>query len=124
MAPARDSVPFSSGPFKGRFLCGDCWTLELERRPGDLADRESVAYVADEARRIRQRRRETQGSAPLHSGASARAFLTPKGTVIIDVDRAPGLGPDEYDAARLAELVRALRAVAGGAPDLAASWRD
>lgn len=100
---APGAMPFSSGPYKGGFLCPDCWTLYWDEHPELLGDAKSRAGVAEEARRIRLKR-AGEGSKLLFEQDGNRAFLTPRGTVIIDLKRMPFGGADEFDEARLKAL--------------------
>lgn len=55
-SPAGD--PFSTGGYKGRYWCSDCWTLWYDEHPEHLADDESRQYIAKEAERIRSDRQK------------------------------------------------------------------
>lgn len=103
------SLPFSSGPYKGGFLCPDCWTLFWDEHPELLGDAKSRAVVAEEARRIRLKR-AGDGSELIVEDTGNRAFYTRRGTVVIDLKRLPFGGADEYDAQRIATMRRLLEA--------------
>lgn len=104
------TTPFSTGQYKGGFFCRECWTLYWDEHPELLGDAKSRAMVAEEARRIRLKR-AGDGSKLLFEGDGNRAFLTPRGTVIIDLKRLPFGGPDEFDEDRLKALGTLLEAV-------------
>lgn len=99
--------PFSSGGWRGRYLCADCWTLWWDEHPEDLADGASREYVSGQARHIRLRR----GSELLFEENESRVFLTERGTLLFALKAQDGCAPDEFDPARFDLLLRALRAV-------------
>lgn len=99
--------PFSRGPYVGRYWCGDCWTLYWDEHPEHLADEESRVYVREDARRIRLKR----GSELLYEEGENRVYRTAKGTVVFDFRTSKELALNEYDPARLAVLVKALKAI-------------
>ncbi len=55
--------------------------------------------------------RRAGGSSTLYQDGVNKAYLTPRGTVLIDLARLPFGGPDEYDPARFQALVRLFKAV-------------
>jgi hypothetical protein len=99
--------PFSSGPFIGRYWCGDCWTLYWDDHPDHLADEESRTYVREDAKRIRVRR----GSKVLYEEGESRVYRTSKGTYVFDLRTGKDLAQNEVDAAGLEILIRALKVV-------------
>lgn len=99
--------PFSQGPNVGRYLCADCWTLYWNEHPEHLADEETRRYVADEARRITLRRQ----AAVLFEEEGGRAYRTTRGTVVFEIKCPDGMAPNEFDAARLEVLAKAVEAV-------------
>lgn len=103
------TAPFRTGQFKGGFLCRDCWVLYWDDHPEMLADVKSRQWVLAEARSIRLRRAGA-GSELLFEEDGNRAYLTPRGTVLIDLKRLPFGGPDEYDANRFGVLLRMSKA--------------
>lgn len=102
--------PFSSGPYRGRYLCPDCWTLVYADHPEHLADAASVAYCKREADRIRTERAAKLGEILYQEGGS-RAVLTQRGTLLLHLEGPPGYLPTEFDADRFALLLRALKEV-------------
>jgi len=103
------TVPFQTGPFKGGFLCKECWVLYWDEHPEILADAASRQWVKLEARAIRVKRAGA-GSELLFEEDGNRAYLTDRGTVLIDLKRLPFGGPDEYDAARFQMLLKMAKA--------------
>ncbi len=103
------SVPFKGGPHQGGFLCRDCWILEWAENPDIAADAPTRQWFSDEERRIRMRR--AGGSSTLYQDGVNKAYLTPRGTVLIDLARLPFGGADEYNPARFKALVRLFKAV-------------
>lgn len=102
--------PFSSGPYRGRYLCPDCWTIVYADHPEQLADAESVAYCKREAERIKTERAAKLGETLYQEGQS-RAVLTARGTLLLHLEVAPGHLTTEFDPDRFALLLRALREV-------------
>lgn len=102
--------PFSSGPYRGRFLCSDCWTIVYAEHPEQLADSESVAYCKREADRIRSERAAKSGELLYQEGGS-KAVLTSRGTLLLHIEPAPGHLTTEFDCDRFAILLRALQSV-------------
>ena len=103
------TVPFQTGPFKGGFLCKECWVLYWDEHPEILADAASRQWVKLEARAIRVKRAGAV-SELLFEEDGNRAYLTDRGTVLIDLKRLPFGGPDEYDAARFQILLKMAKA--------------
>lgn len=101
--PAGD--PFSKGPYVGRYWCADCWTLYWDEHPEHLADEESRNYTHQEAKQIKLKR----GSKLIFEEGENRAFKTSKGTIVFDFRTSKELALNEYDPARLALLLRALK---------------
>jgi hypothetical protein len=108
------SVPFTSGPHQGGFLCRDCWILEWEGNPDVAADSPTRKWFAEEAQRIRVRR--AGGAEILYNDGHHKAYLTPRGTILIDVARLPFGGPDEYDPDRFKTLMQVFKAVGEKVP--------
>jgi hypothetical protein len=107
---APDAMPFKEGKYKGGFLCEDCWVLYWEDNPDDVADANTRKWVEQRAREIRLKR-AGDGAQLLHDEEGTRAYLTARGTVILDLRRSFG-GPDEFDPERFKSLIRAFRSVA------------
>jgi len=103
------TVPFQTGPYKGGFLCGECWVLYWDEHPEILADAASRQWVKAQARAILIKRAGA-GSELLFEEDGNRAYLTDRGTVLIDLKRMPFGGPDEYDAARFQMLLKMAKA--------------
>jgi hypothetical protein len=103
------TVPFRVGPFKGGFLCRECWILYWDDRPELLADVKSRQWVSGQAREIRLKR-VGDGSELLFEDGESRAFLTDRGTVLVDLKRLPFGGPDEYDGERFKILLKMAKA--------------
>lgn len=100
--------PFKSGQYKGRFWCGDCWTLYWDTHQEELADQASRDYVVQESDAIRLKK----DSEMLYSDDDgSRVFLTDRGTVVLSLALSPGCAPTEFDAARFQILIRALQAL-------------
>lgn len=100
--------PFSQGPNVGCYLCRDCWTLYWDEHPKSLADDDSRRYVAEEAKRIRLRRQ----AAVLFQDGQSTVYLSSRGTVVFDIKSTADLAPNEYDAGKLALLVKAVNEIA------------
>jgi hypothetical protein len=103
--PASD--PFSTGSYAGRYWCADCWTLYWHEHPEHLADSPSRLYVAKEAQRIRCAR----GWELLFEEGDNKAFLTERGTLMIQLSPVEGFGVGEYHPDQFRVLVRALREI-------------
>lgn len=103
------TVPFQTGPYKGGFLCRECWVLYWDEHPEILADAGSRQWVKVEARAIRVKRAGA-GSELLFEEDGNRAYLTERGTVLIDLKRLPFGGQDEYDGARFQMLLKMAKA--------------
>lgn len=108
------SIPFTSGPHQGGFLCRECWILEWDGNPDVAADGPTRRWFAEEAQRIRVRR--AGGAELLYNDTHHKAYLTPRGTVLIDVARLPFGGPDEYDPDRFQSLMRVFKVVGEKVP--------
>ena len=103
------TVPFQAGPYKGGFLCKECWIIYWDEHPEILAAAASRQWVKSEARAIRVKRAGA-GSELLFEEDGSRAYLTERGTVLVDLKRLPFGGPDEYDPARFATLLKIAQA--------------
>lgn len=103
------AVPFQAGMYKGGFLCSECWILYWDEHPEMVADEASRQWVKIAARSIRVKRAGA-GSELLFEEDGNRAYLTERGTVLIDLKRMPFGGPDEYDAARFQMLLKMAKA--------------
>lgn len=103
------TVPFQTGPYKGGFLCTECWVLYWDEHPEILADAASRQWVKAQARAILIKRAGA-GSELLFEEDGNRAYLTDRGTVLIDLKRMPFGGPDEYDASRFQMLLKMAKA--------------
>lgn len=116
--------PFSSGPWRGRYLCADCWTIYWAAHPEDLADQETYEYVTEQSREI-QRKRESktyfEGAEVLYEDGKNRVLLSRRGTLVFDIGSAVETGPNEYDPERFQSLLKALKAVNGKVPGYEAS---
>lgn len=111
--------PFSSGPWRGRYLCADCWTLYWADHPEDLADQETYEYVTEQAREIRRKRESKiffEGAEVLYEDGQNRVFLSKRGTLLFDIRSTVEMGPQEYDPERFQSLVKAIKAVSGKVP--------
>lgn len=104
------AIPFKGGPHRGGFFCRDCWILEWADNSDIASDETTRQWMAEESRRIRMRR--AGGSDVLYSDGTNKAYLTPRGTVLIDLKRLPFGGADEYDPDRCKALLDMFRAVA------------
>jgi hypothetical protein len=102
--------PFSSGPYRGRYLCSDCWTIVYAEHPEMLADPESVSFCKREAERIKTERAAKAGEVLYEEGPS-RAVLTARGTLLLHLEVTPGHLGAEFDPDRYALLLRALKQV-------------
>lgn len=103
------TVPFQTGQYKGGFFCRECWILYWDEHPEILADAASRQWVKSEARAIRVRR-VGEGSELLFEEGGNRAYLTGRGTVLVDLQRLPFGGPDEYDGDRFKILLKMAKA--------------
>jgi hypothetical protein len=99
------TVPFQAGPYKGGFFCRECWVLYWDEHPELMADAASRQWAKMEARAIRVKRAGA-GSELLFEEDGNRAYLTDRGTVLIDLKRLPFGGPDEYDGDRFRMLLK------------------
>lgn len=106
--PAGD--PFSGGPWRGRYLCADCWTLYYSEHPEHLADQPTVEFVRKEAEEIRLKRATKDAEIVFEEGKS-RAYLTSNGTVAFQIERHEGLAVLEFDVNRFRLLVLAIRSI-------------
>lgn len=104
------STPFNAGPYKGGFLCQECMVLDWADRPEIAADAATRQWIESEARRIRLKR-AGEGSKLLYDDGHNRAYLTRRGTVMVDLERVPFGGPDEFDPNRFQSLMRLFEAV-------------
>lgn len=111
--PAGD--PFSGGPWRGRYLCAQCWVLYWDDHPEHLADVETRLYVAEESRQIRLKRIAEKAQLVFEQ-AGSRVFLTPRGTLFFDIRPTGGHGLEEYDPERFKALARAVLGVNGKVP--------
>lgn len=105
---APGGAPFSTGPYKGRYVCMDCWTLHWDQHPEELADEMSREYVAQEAANIRLLKQKCE---VLFEEGQTRVFLTERGTLVFSLGLSPGCAPNEFDPDRFQVLVRAMRKV-------------
>jgi len=101
--------PLSNGPNVGGYLCGDCWTLYWDEYPKGLADADSRRYVAEEAKRIQLRRK----ASVLFQDGQSKVYISSRGTVVFEIKSNAELAINEYDAEKLALLVKAVNEVAG-----------
>ena len=101
----QSSRPFNEGPYKGGFLCQDCIILDWSDQPGIAADVATRKWLEEESRRIRLQR-AGEGAKLVYDDGANRAYLTRRGTVVVDLARAPFGAPDEYDADRFQALMR------------------
>ncbi len=107
--PKPGAVPFATGPNRGGFWCTECWILHYADK--DIAmDPVSRKTNAENARRIRMRR--AGGEDVLYNDGANKAYLTPRGTVLIDLKPLQFGGADEYDDDRCRTLVDMFRAIA------------
>lgn len=109
------SDPFAAGPWRGRYLCSDCWVLYWCEHPEDLADEASRQSMNDEAKQIRFKR----GSELLYEDGANRVFLSARGTLILDIYSTVSSkehSSNEYDPERFQSLVKALQAINGKVP--------
>lgn len=105
MERSATASPFKDGPFKGGYFCNSCWMIYLDEHSEILADKKSRDWVEREARSIRLKRAGNGGELLFEEGES-RAYLTPRGTIIIDLKRLEFGGPDEYDSDRFHMMIR------------------
>lgn len=108
MPPCGD--PFPAGPYKGLYRCADCWTIFWSEHPEDLADPESIEYCRAEARRIRAERIQ-KGAELVYARGEVRAFLSERGTLVLDLPRGIGQADFEFDPERFQALLELVRAV-------------
>lgn len=106
--PAGD--PFSGGPWRGRYLCQDDWTLYYSEHPEHLADQATVNYIKREAEKIKLER-ATKDAEILFKEGESMVFLTSSGTIAFRLEKSDSMASEEYDPARFELLVRALQAV-------------
>lgn len=103
--PAGD--PFTGGPWKGRYLCDDCWTLYYNQHPEHLADLETRQFVEEEADRVR-RKRLCHGAEILYEDGENRVLLTHKGTLFFDLHSSIEQPENEFDPEKFEALLKAL----------------
>lgn len=101
------AAPFAQGPNIGRYFCLDCWTLVWKSTPQDLADDQTRRFVNEESNRILLKR---QASVIFQEGDS-RVYLSSRGTLVFDIRSKADLAPNEYDAAKIELLLRAINAI-------------
>lgn len=101
------SDPFSEGPYRGRYWCADCWTLYWHEHPEHLADAASKRYVSEQATRIKKDR----GWELLFEEGENRAYLTERGTLIINLMPMEGFGVGEYHPEQFQALIKALHEI-------------
>lgn len=106
--------PFREGPNKGGYRCHECWILEWDSKPWELADAATRELVAEEARKIRDRR---SSSEVVYREGDACAHLTPRGTVRLSIPAPEFCAEDEFDAARFRLLKRAVDEIAQKMPE-------
>jgi hypothetical protein len=102
--------PFTGGPWRGRYLCQDCWTLYYADHPEHLADPETVDFIQKEAEYIKVKR-AVEGAEILFEEGDNRAYLTGRGTLVFRLENTPGQNADEYDPVRFQLLLRAIHAI-------------
>jgi hypothetical protein len=115
--PRRGAEPFRKGPYKGGFLCPECFILDQDEHPDPKMSPAARGRLAEEAKKIRQEIAITRGEL-MHEDDDVRAWMTPRGTIHLDLKRTPFSGPDEYDIWRFRALLRAFRAVGKQCPGL------
>lgn len=113
LPPAGD--PFPSGPYQGRYWCGDCWTLYYDEHTEHLSDADTRQYVAEEAKKIRFDRLRN-GAELVYEDGESRVFLTERGTMLFDIQSTVALQPTEFDPERFIALMKAIQAVRGKVP--------
>lgn len=104
------ALPFSKGPYKGGFLCSDCWILSWDENPNVIGDAQTRNWVAQKAREVRLTR-VGSGSEMLFEDGKTRAYLTARGTILVDLERLPFGGPDEFDPDRYQTMMKIFDAV-------------
>lgn len=104
----RGAEPFRRGPYKGRFLCLDCFVLHQDENPGPTSTPEQRLRLREEADKIRLERGD-RGEL-LYQDAEVTAWLTPRGHIWLDLKRTPFAGPEEFDAFRYRAMMRAFKA--------------
>lgn len=107
------SRPFQSGPYKGGYLCVDCVVLQADA-DGTCKSPEARRNIEQEAERIRLER--AHKGELLHEDPEVTAWLTPRGTVLVDLKRLPFGGAEEFDPARFQALMRAFTSVRKALP--------
>jgi len=100
--------PFRGGPHEGRYWCVSCWILYWSEHPECLFDEGSRQYVAEEARRIVL---ERGGMEVLFQDGPNRAYLTDRGTVLLEIKPTENMMAEEYSPERFQTLIRALQAI-------------
>lgn len=108
--PPEGGAPFSSGPWRGRYLCADCWTIFYAEHPEHLADQESIDYCRREAEQIKSDRAAKKGEI-LHQEGPNKVVLTHRGTILFHLEPDPGQLRMEFDAERFALLLRCLQMI-------------
>ena len=106
------SNPFLTGPWRGRYLCMECWTLYWAEHPEDLSDQDTKDLVLEESKKIRLKRENEI----LYEEGQNRVYLSPRGTLIFDIHTAVETGPNEFDPERFQSLIRAIRGISGKVP--------
>lgn len=105
----RSATPFKDGPYKGGFVCNNCFVVYLDEHPEKTTAGER-GRIAKEADAIRLQRATAHGEL-LFEEAEAKAWLTPRGTVFVELPRMPFGGPMDFDPDRFRTLMRMFAAV-------------
>lgn len=103
------SKPFKDGPYKGGYVCTDCYILSLDE------DSKAQASVRLEANKIRAKRAQWRKEL-LFDDPDGKAWLTDRGTILLEIKKLSFGAPEEFDAARFQVFVRAFKEIAKKMP--------
>jgi len=103
------SLPFREGPYKGGYICSDCLVLSLAEDP------KAQRSVRIEAERIRARRAQWRKEL-LFDDPECKAWLTDRGTILLQIKRLEFGAAEEFDPDRFRLFMKAFAQVAKKIP--------
>lgn len=109
------TTPFKDGPYRGGYICGDCLILSLAADAPNIKDSNARRNIVQEAAKINAKRAQGKGEI-LFDEPEAKAWLTERGTILVEVQRVPFGMADEWDPDRFRMFFKAFKAVASQIP--------